>query len=704
MKPIRLFAPLFLSLLLAGTSLLGQVPDDYRKIESPPLRPFEVDQPVRVQLSNGMVIFLQQDRELPVLSGTAVVRGGGRDVDASKTGLIEVYSEVWRTGGTTARTGDELDDFLEMRAARVETGGDDDSTSISFDVLKESLDEVFPIWVDLLRNPAFREEKIELARRQINTGISRRNDSPGQIASREAARLLWGKDSPYARVAEYDTVAAVTREDLLAFHRRTVHPNNIIVGIVGDFDPKAMEARLRKAFGSWKRGPQVETPDIVPRPSRGLFLVPKDDVTQSTIVMVHPGTRKDDPDYYALQIMNEILGGGFSGRLVNRIRTQMGLAYSVGGGVGTGYDRPGAFQVSMGTRSDATLQAIDALYKEMEAIRAEPVTAEELSLARESLLNSYVFLIDSDEKILNQRMTLEFYGYPADFLERYRAGIETVTAADVQRVARKFVRPGELAVLVVGRPADFDRPLTSRGEVTTLDITIPEPGGAKEETPAATDDEGRAALLDFRSFMGGDALDAVRSVRTAADLEVQTPQGAMAISQSGVVVFADRKTARTMKLPMGEMTMVVTPDAAFMKTPMGVQDIPASQKKQIEEELWSDPLYLAIHAGDPGVKASVAGRESVGGTEARKVEVEAGGVRSTLWIASDGRLLQRGRRQSMAGESIEELTTYQDWGAVSGVRYATRVSVTANGEPRASGTVSSFEVNPPVDDSLFVKP
>ncbi len=229
---------------------------------------------------------------------------------------------------------------------------------------------MFGVWVELLRNPAFREEKIELAKRQSNTAIARRNDSPAGIAGREANRLLWGADTPYGRVPEYDTVASVTRDDLLAFHQRFAHPNNIIIGISGDFDSKAMEARLRKTFESWKRGQAATTPEIVPKASRGIFFVPKDDVTQSTIVLLHPGTRKDDPDYHAIQVLNEVFGGGFSGRLMNRIRTEKGLAYSVGGGIGTEYDRPGRFLINMGTKSESTLEAIGSLYAEMESIRS----------------------------------------------------------------------------------------------------------------------------------------------------------------------------------------------------------------------------------------------------------------------------------------------------------------------------------------------
>src|ERR1043165_6041264 len=207
----------------------------------PTLHKFEPQQPKRIELSNGMVIFLQEDHELPLINGTARIRGGGRDIPAAKTGMMGVYGSAWRTGGTASKTGDQLDDFLEIRAAKVETGGGVDSTSISMSALKQDFDQVFEVFVDLLRNPEFRQDKVDLAKKQLKTSISRRNDEISDIAGREAAKLGYGADNPYAREAEYWTVDAVTREDLISFHKRTVLPNNIILGIVGDFDSAAVE-------------------------------------------------------------------------------------------------------------------------------------------------------------------------------------------------------------------------------------------------------------------------------------------------------------------------------------------------------------------------------------------------------------------------------------------------------------------------------
>jgi zinc protease len=467
------------------TNSAGQA-SDWKEIHSPALHAFTPQVPKRVALSNGMVLMLQEDHELPLIRGEVMIHGGSRDEPGDKLGLVQVFGQVWRTGGTKNKSGDQLDDYLEARAAKVETGGGRDSTSISWDCLKESFDDVFKVFLELLREPEFRPDKITLAQNQLDTSISRRNDSPFQIAFREATKLVYGPESPYARVPEYATVAAIGRDDLVNWHRSHVAPNNIIVGVVGDFDSPTMEAKLREAFGSWAKGPAAaKSYDDFKQPKPGIYFVPKDDVTASIVQMVDLGTTKDNPDYYAIEVFNEFFGGSFSSRLFSNIRSKKGLAYAVSGGVGTDYDHPGVLRLFLGTKSGSTAAAIDAFNEELDALKTNPALPEELTKAKDSILNSFIFRFDSKDKVLWEQMTYENYGYPANFLERYRAGIEKVSQVDVARVAQQYVHRDKLAVLVVGKSADFDRPLSSFGPVTTVDITIPERTGKKSDGSGA---------------------------------------------------------------------------------------------------------------------------------------------------------------------------------------------------------------------------
>jgi zinc protease len=461
---------------------------DWQKIQISPLPAFHPQEPRRIELPNGMVIFLQEDHELPLIDGIARIHGGSREEPAGKAGMLDIYGDAWRTGGTKSQTGDQLDDFLEVRAAKVETGSNADSTSISWSCLKGDFDDVFKLFTDLLREPQFRADKIELAQRQMADSISRRNDEVSEIASRESVKLAYGANNPYARQPEYATVAAIARQDLLGWHHEHVVPNNIILGVAGDFDSAAMEAKLRQTFGGWPKGPTVKPPEIQFEPAKpGFYLIPKSDVNQSSIRMVELGIRRDNPDYYATQVFNEAFGGGFSSRLFRNIRTAKGLAYDVGGGIGTAFDHPGVVRMSMGTKSSTTVESIQAIYEQIDDLPKNPISDDEIKRAKDSILNSFVFNFDSPGKVLHERMAYEFYKYPPDFLERYRAGIEKVQPGDVARAAAKYLHKDKLAVLVVGNTAEFDKPLSSLGPVTNVDITIPPPPGGnndKEEAPA----------------------------------------------------------------------------------------------------------------------------------------------------------------------------------------------------------------------------
>src|SRR5439155_24384218 len=207
----------------------------------------------------------------------------------------------------------------------------------------------------------------------------------------------------------------------------------------------------------------------------GYYLIKKEDVNQSAIRMVGLGTTRDNPDYYAIEVFNEVFGGGFSSRLVQSIRTAKGLAYGVGGGIGTHFDHPGILQLAMATKSATTVESIQALYEQIDQLNSKPVTDAEIARAKDTILNAFVFNFDTPDKVLRERMAYEFYGYPADFLERYRAGVEKVTTADVARIVPKYLHKDQLAILVVGNPADFDKPLSSLGPVKDVDITIPPP-------------------------------------------------------------------------------------------------------------------------------------------------------------------------------------------------------------------------------------
>ena len=469
-----LFSALGLGLLWSGCAGQGA---DYKSLKYPKLGDVEVPEVRQVTLANGMRLFLLEDHELPLVNVSVRIRTGSLYEPAGKIGLASITGEVMRTGGTAGRTGDEIDEELEAIAASVETSIGLNSGSASMSVLERDLDKGLSILADVLMNPAFREDKIQLAKMQAGSSIARRNDSVGAVAGREFDKLIYGPDSVYARHTEYATIGSITRDDLVDFHRKYFGPNNAMLAVWGDFDTRQMIEKIEKVFDGWQKvdldlpgAPKVEYEF-----RKTVSVVRKDDVNQSNIYLGHIGGLRSDPDYFALIVMNRILGGGFTGRLFKNVRSREGLAYSVYGSYSANYDYPGEFYVGCQTKSEKTVYAIRAMLGEVEKMRESEVTDEELTLAKDSFLNSFVFNFESKGQIVNRLMTLEYFGYPADFLQKTKTNVEKVTRADILRVAKKHLHPDNVQILAVGRPDDFDEPLSVFGPVNEIDITIPPP-------------------------------------------------------------------------------------------------------------------------------------------------------------------------------------------------------------------------------------
>ncbi len=448
----------------------------YTELKFTPLPEIKLPKYERFVLQNGLVVYLMEDHDLPLVNGALLVRTGNRLEPPEQVGLAGFTGAVMRTGGTKKHSPDQINETLEQRAAAVETSISEAAGSGSFATLSEDLETVFGLFAEVLREPVFAQEKLDLAKTQTKGGIARRNDSPDGIASREFRKLIYGKDSPYARTIEYATVDRINRVDLLKFYGQYFHPNNLILGIVGDFEPKKMRSLIQAKLGDWKPNPKITKspiPTVSPANTSGVFFVNQPQLTQSSVLMGHLGGKFDDPNYVALDVLNGVLNG-FGGRLFNEVRSRQGLAYSVYGSWSPRYDYPGMFIAGGQTRSDATVQFVKALQVEIKRIQAEPVTAKELALAKESTLNSFVFNFQDPSQTLSRLMRYEYYGYPADFLFRYQKAVAATTAADVQRVARQYLKPENLVTLVVGNQNAIQPPLTQlAAKVTPIDVTIP---------------------------------------------------------------------------------------------------------------------------------------------------------------------------------------------------------------------------------------
>jgi zinc protease len=464
---LHLIAPVLLVLFVFAT--IGSAQKTYQNLTFPPLT-FTPPQVERHTLENGMKIFFVEDHELPVISIYAIVKTGSIYEPENKIGLATITSEVMRTGGTTHRSPDEINETLEFLAASVEVDIENEMGTVDLWTLKDNFDTSFAVFVDILMNPAFLQDKVDLAQNQILEVIRRRNDEPDNIRSREFMRILYGKMHPLARIPQAETIKAITRDDLVAFHQTYFHPNTVMLAVTGDFDAPTMLQKLNAAFQDWKPAdvsfPKVETVLYQFQPSVNLI---QKEVEQTNLAIGHLGIKADNPDYPAVRVLDLILGsGGFSSRLFQKVRNELGLTYSIGSYLGAGVRDYDAFLIYCDTRNDAVHQAITAILNEIKNLTETEVSDDELQAAKNQYLNSFVFKFATVKDIIKRKMFYEYVGFPPDFLETFQERVMNVTTADVLRVAKQYLHPESMVILAVGNANEIKNSLATFGPVQEI--------------------------------------------------------------------------------------------------------------------------------------------------------------------------------------------------------------------------------------------
>lgn len=449
------------------------VETDPRRMQFEPVT-FTPPEPERVVFGNGLVVYLLEDHELPLVTVTATIQTGAWLDAQDKIGLASLAGETMRTGGTRRMTAEEVDQELEQLAAHVSVGIGTESGAAMLDVLKKDLERGLRIFADILRTPAFDPARLELAKAQAIESIRRRQDQPQSIARREFAKLLYGPTHPFARESTVESVSRIAREDLVAFHARTVHPNGIRLGVTGDFEKAAMLDLLRKTFGDWEKGevPPIALPAVEEdRGTRRTVHVVGKGTTQAHLRLGHLSVKENDPDYPALSLLNDILGGSsFRSRLFQDVRTKQGLAYSVGSRLLAGTREQGVWLMRAETKLATTQEVISRLVANMERLREQPVTDAELAEAKEAFVNSFVFSFTSPSSIVSRLIGLEYDGLPKDFLQQLRDKVVKLTKEDLLQAARTHLHPERLTILAVGPPETLAQPLGAFGEVKEITL------------------------------------------------------------------------------------------------------------------------------------------------------------------------------------------------------------------------------------------
>lgn len=411
-------------------------------------------------LSNGAVAYLVEDHDLPLINVSITIRTGEYLDPAGKDGLASLAGSQVRAGGTTTKTAEQFDEAADFLAAQISSSMGSTQGSASLNSLSKNIDEGLALFFDMLKNPGFQTDRLALAKSQILQQMERRNDNTTSIENREWGRLLRGDDHFSNKFSTKASVESITRDDLIAFHKKYYQPGAFIFAVSGDFNTSEMIAKLEADMKGWEFS-KVNVPEV-PKPTAtltpGVYAVQKADVNQGRVSIGHIGATRDTPDSYALSIMNNILGGGaFTSRITSRVRSDEGLAYSAGSSFGLGVYYPGDFRAFFQSKSATCAQAAQIVLEEINRIRTTQVSAEELETAVNQAIETFPRVFATASQIAGTFAQDEYTNRPKDYWDTYRARIKAVTTDEVLRVAQQYLAPDKLVFLFVGNLDDITK-------------------------------------------------------------------------------------------------------------------------------------------------------------------------------------------------------------------------------------------------------
>jgi zinc protease len=729
--------------VLSATVASAQVPNWPSERPPRPLPARDVNFPPYEMrtLPNGMQVIIVLHHEQPAVSMRLLVRAGSVQDLPGKAGVANLAASLLDQG-TTSKTAQQIADQIDFIGGALGSGSGSDLSFVNVIVMKDSFDVGMDLLADVARNPAFAPEEIERQKQQVISNLRVNQGDPDYIASVVFDRLVYGFH-PYGlpNSGTPETLAAITRADLQAYHRRNFVPNNMILAIVGDVTSPDAFAAAQRVFGGWPRG-EIEPLKIVepPAPTRRIVIVDKADAVQTEIRVGQLAIPRKHQDYLTWDLAVKILGGEGANRLHRVLRSERGLTYGAAADT-EARKQAGDFVAETDTRTETTGEALRLMVDEISKLQRDRVFERELSDAQAYLAGSFPLTIETPNEIATQVLNVVFYDLPVEEIGTFRERVQRVTPDDILRVARFYVRPDRLSIVLVGNAAEFVPQLRRVGfsdfevipieELDLMSATLrsQKPRAALEplgsfgsfrsfpaytrtqanvtNAPNASNDPNAVALLK-RVLDAKGGLDALRKVRTViadADTTFTMEQGILASKTKTYVVYP-QKFRVDANLAGAQVVQVYNAGTAWMRDPAGVHDVPPEMRDEFGASVRRDTIPVLIASAEGKLALRLLPDEGAEGRVLKVLEISGPQLPAVrLYIDSQNFIA----RQSFStpgpdGKPIQADEVFSDYRSVTGVQVPFRADVRRGGQVILSRTLTNVALNAPVDDALFVKP
>ena len=666
-------------------------------------------------LPNGLRVFVVTDHRQPAVAVRLVLMSAGAIHDPAGMSGIAAMTAGMLTQGTATRSAQQFAEAIDFVGGHINAGAGDDATGVSLTVVSRDLEMGTDLLSDAVLHPAFAQEELERQRQQTLSALRVNYSDPSFLASAVFDRRVYGA-SPYGLPGDGtpETVAKITRNDLMKFHDADYSPNDALIAFSGDVTPERAFALAEKYFGSWQKKEISQEEAAAPTPTAGLhfIVIDKPDAVQTQIRVGKLGIRRNNPDYIPLLVANRIFGGGYNSRLNTEVRIKKGLTY----GASSSFDSnrfAGDFVADTFTRTEATAEATKLVVDLIAQMSTGDAKPEELKFAQDYLSGVYPIQSETAEQVAGRILAVAEYGLPEDYNDTYQQKILDVTDASVRQMASQYFNARDLDVVLVGNASQFLTALKAEfpdaqweeipyGDLNLLSPDLRQP---KAAAPVAATPESLAKGHEFvmaaAQAAGGDALRNVSSVEFTEKGNIYAPQGALAINVKWQVSYPDKVHA-TVTLPMGEINQVSDGTSAWVQSPQGTREVPADAFGEFQRGIslfggWG--FYQQVLAGK--VQAQYLGEEELEGKKADAVNWLASFGVIKLYFDSTTHLLVEAKYKSGTEDSDQR---WSDFRAVEGRQFPYQSVTYRSGTKFSDSAVQDIHINPALDPSLFAKP